>query len=174
MGSDGLLGTGLEKWAPRELELSWSCDRIPVLWKRSSECGKFCESLPSFQGCYFSQEGDLLSLGPFPLSGLGRCMGGLQEGHWHWLCASLWADVGYWNLWSGLLLWCNNSRFSSLSLLSGAGPQPTPKWNICLPNMHSCNRPAAGLLHDMPPASSFSREKKRGQELTEGNVQAMI
>lgn len=49
--------------------------------------------------------------------------------------------------------------------LSGTGLRPIPKLNICLPNMHSCDQPAAGLLHSMPPASSLSREKELGAEL---------
>lgn len=57
-----------------------------------------------------------------------------------------------------------NHRFFPHSL-SGTGSRPIPKLNICLPNMHSCDQPAAGLLHSMPPASSLSREKELGAEL---------
>lgn len=57
------------------------------------------------------------------------------------------------------------SGFSSLPPRSEAGLRPNPKLNICLPNMHSCNRPAAGLLHRVPPASPLSREKVLGEEL---------
>lgn len=64
-----------------------------------------------------------------------------------------------------LLLLRDSHRFLSPPPLSGTGLRPIPKLNICLPNMHSCDRPAAGLLHSMPPASSLSREKELGAEL---------
>ena len=78
------------------------------------------------------------------------------------LCGS---DLGSWCLWTCSASPVGQPQVFSPPSLSGTGLRPIPKLNICLPNMHSCDQPAAGLLHSMSPASSLSREKELGAEL---------
>lgn len=78
------------------------------------------------------------------------------------LCGS---ELGSWYLWTCSAFPVGQPQVFSPPSLSGTGLRPIPKLNICLPNMQSCDQPAAGLLHSMPPASSLSREKELGAEL---------
>ena len=89
-----------------------------------------------------------------------------QEWHGSWFCVSLCgSELGSWCLWTCSASPVGQPQVFSPPSLSGTGLRPIPKLNICLPNMHSCDQPAAGLLHSMSPASSLSREKELGAEL---------
>lgn len=139
---------------------------IPILCKRGNEHGKLWVLVTSLFPYCFSREGNLLSSGPLPLSG-SRMVSGCQEWHWSWLCAcvSPWSALGYWHLWTHSISPVQQQQVLLPAPTQWSWPTTNSKINICLPNMHSCNQPAGGLLHSLPPASSFSREKEGGEKL---------